>query len=213
MTQIDQLVQLDDMGVDYAGLIFYPASPRYCLKNGLKRGDLLKENLKLQKVGVFVDATYDEIMRQVEDFELDMVQLHGHETPFQCARIADYIDVIKAFRLQGQDNVLWMTRDYYEQADMFLFDTAVTGADGREGGQFGGTGKKFDWNKLRDLDIRKPFFLSGGIGPADAGLVKDFMEAPVSKDLVVIDLNSRFESAPGIKDMSLVKQFVQSFKS
>jgi phosphoribosylanthranilate isomerase len=213
MTDLDQLAALGDMGVSFAGLIFYPGSPRYVIKHGLKGADVKKEKLKVYKVGVFVDASYDEVMRQVEDFDLDMVQFHGHETPFQCARVADFIDVIKAFRLQEHDNVPWMIKDYYNDADMFLFDTAVTSTDGKDAGQFGGTGKKFDWNKLRNLDIGKPFFLSGGIGPGDGAAIKDFMGTPVSKDLFVVDLNSRFETSPGKKDLQLVRTFIQSFNS
>ena len=78
---------------------------------------------------------------------------------------------------------------------------------------YGGTGRKFNWNRLRGLDISKPFFLSGGIEPTDAGMVKEFMKDPVAKDLLVIDINSRFELAPGVKDLSKVKQFICELKS
>jgi phosphoribosylanthranilate isomerase len=78
---------------------------------------------------------------------------------------------------------------------------------------YGGTGRKFNWNRLKGLNIDKPFFLSGGIEPHDADLVKEFTKDPVAKDLFVVDINSRFETAPGIKDMQKVQQFVTELKS
>jgi phosphoribosylanthranilate isomerase len=166
-------------------------------------------------VGVFVDASYDEVMRQVDEFGLDMVQLHGRETPFECSKIADYIHVIKAFRFMENDHVEWMIKDYYSDADMFLFDTGIPVSKDERGNTmlYGGTGRKFNWNRLKGLSIRKPFFLSGGIEPGDAQLVKDFMQEPVAKDLFVVDINSRFELAPGIKDMEKIKQFKNELNS
>ena len=92
---------------------------------------------------------------------------------------------------------------------MFLFDTGVPVTDGnpQESLAYGGTGRKFNWNRLKGLNIAKPYFLSGGIDPTDAGLVKEFMKDPVAKNLFVVDINSRFEITPGVKDMELVKQF------
>jgi phosphoribosylanthranilate isomerase len=210
MTDITQLHQLGEMGVDFAGFIFYPKSPRYVFRHGLTGSEVKKAKLKVYKVGVFVDASYEEIMKQVNEFGLDMVQLHGRETPFECSKIADYIHVIKAFRFMENDHVEWMIKDYYADADMFLFDTGVPAPKEERDNPalYGGTGRKFNWNRLKGLKIGKPFFLSGGIEPGDAGLVKNFMKDPVSKDLFVVDVNSRFESSPGIKDMKLVSQFM-----
>jgi len=210
MTEMEQLHQLGDMGVDFAGFIFYPQSPRYVLKHGLQGADVKREKIKPYKVGVFVNAGYDEIMKQVEAFGLDMVQLHGHETPYECSKISDYIHVIKAFRFIENDHVAWMIKDFYAEADMFLFDTGVpVSKEEREDKTlYGGTGRKFNWNRLKGLQIGKPFFLSGGIEPGDAAVVKSFMKDPVAKDLFVVDINSRFELAPGIKDMKKVQQFI-----
>jgi phosphoribosylanthranilate isomerase len=95
---------------------------------------------------------------------------------------------------------------------MYLFDTGI--AAPKEGqALYGGTGRKFDWGGLKGLDIAKPYFLSGGIEPTDAALVKAFMKEPAAKDLFVIDINSRFELAPGIKDMNKVQQFINDLKS
>lgn len=215
MTNIDQMHQLGDMGVDFAGLIFYPKSPRYVFKFGLTGANVKKAKLKPYKVGVFVDASYDEIMKQVKDFGLDMVQLHGNETPYECAKVADFVHVIKAFRFVENDHVEWMIKNYYDCADNFLFDTGIpVSKEERENKTlYGGTGRKFNWNRLTGLDIGKKFFLSGGIEPGDGTLVKEFLQQPVAKDLFVVDVNSRFESAPGIKDLNLVKKFIEELKS
>jgi phosphoribosylanthranilate isomerase len=203
------------MGVQYAGFIFYAPSPRYVFKNGLTGGDVKKAKLKVYKVGVFVDASFEEIKKQIDAFGLDMVQLHGHETPYECQKIAAYIDVIKAFRFAENDHVGWMIKDFYADTDMFLFDTGVPVSKEERNNKalYGGTGRKFDWNRLKGLNVGKPFFLSGGIEPGDAGLVKDFMKDPVAKDMMVVDINSRFEMAPGIKDMEKVQHFITELHS
>jgi phosphoribosylanthranilate isomerase len=213
MTNIEQMHQLGEMGVEFAGMIFYPKSPRYVFKSGLTGADVRKAKLKPYKVGVFVNASKEEIIRQVDDFGLDMVQLHGYETPYECSQIADYVHVVKAFRFSNNDHVPWMIKDFYDSADMFLFDTGVAALKNGEEVQYGGTGRKFDWDCLKGLNIGKAFFLSGGIEPTDAQMVKDFMKDPVAKDLFVVDINSRFESSPGIKDMNKVKQFIEELKS
>jgi phosphoribosylanthranilate isomerase len=214
VTDMDQLVQLEEMGVSYAGFIFYPPSLRYVGKRGLQGAELKKAKLKVIKVGVFVDASYDEVMRQIDAFGLDMVQLHGRETPYECARIASYIDVIKAFRFAENDHVQWMIKDYYEDTDMFLFDTGVPASKEQRADKtlFGGTGRRFDWRRLKGLAVGKRFFLSGGIEPGDAAQVKAFMQEPVARDLCAVDINSRFEILPGIKDLNKIKAFIQELQ-
>jgi len=206
MTNIDQMHQLGEMGVQFAGMIFYPPSPRYIFKHGLTGADIKKAKLKVYKIGVFVNATYEEIMKQVEAFGLDMVQLHGDETPFLCDKVADQIQLIKAFRFADNDHVEWTIKDFYPSADMFLFDTGVT--EKKDAMQYGGTGRKFNWNRLKGLHVAKPFFLSGGIEPTDAGNIRSFVKDPVAKDLFAIDINSRFETSPGVKNMEAVKSFI-----
>ena len=212
MTSIDQMHQLGELGVEFAGMIFYPKSPRYVFKHGLKGADVKKAKLKPYKVGVFVNASKEEIIKQINDFGLDMVQLHGHETPYECSQIADYVHVIKAFRFGDNDHVSWMIKDFYESADMFLFDTGVSAQKNGEEALYGGTGRKFNWGRLKGLDVGKAFFLSGGIEPTDATMIKDFMNEPVAKDLFVVDVNSRFESSPGVKDLSKLEQFIKELK-
>lgn len=204
MTSTEQVLQLDDMGVEFAGFIFYPKSPRYVHKF-MPQAEIKKIKGKhINKVGVFVNATVEEVLQAVDECGLYLVQLHGDETPKYCEKIANYVGVVKAFRLREEDNVLWKVKDYMDIADMFLFDT--------EGAGYGGTGKQFDWNILRGLNIGKPFFLSGGIGPDDVDKLKEFSGEPVSKDLFSADVNSKFEIAPGIKDMDMLRSFIQSVK-
>lgn len=204
MTSAEQVLQLDEMGVEFAGFIFYPKSPRYVYKY-MPRTDIKKIKGKgINKVGVFVNAPVEEVLEAVDDCGLYLVQLHGDETPKYCEKIANYVTVVKAFRLREDDNVLWKVKDYRDIADMFLFDT--------EGAGYGGTGKKFDWNVLKGLSVQKPFFLSGGIGPDDTDRLKEFAAEPVAKDLFSIDINSRFETSPGVKDMEKLKTFIEAVK-
>jgi len=204
MTSTEQVLQLDEMGVEFAGFIFYPKSPRYVYKFMPKPEVKKIKGKGINKVGVFVNATVEEVLQTVDDCGLHLVQLHGDETPKYCEKIANYVGVVKAFRLREEDNVLWKVKDYMDIADMFLFDT--------EGAGYGGTGKQFDWNILRGLAIRKPFFLSGGIGPDDAEKLAQFAKEPVAKDLFSIDVNSKFEITPGIKDMEALTKFIPLVK-
>jgi|SRR6185312_2257922 len=200
--QLDQLKELENIGIDYAGLIFYPQSPRYVLKKitGKEVRDL---NLSIPKVGVFVNASEEEIILQVEDFGLDMVQLHGDETASFCSRISNRIKVIKAFRiLDVEANIDWLVKEYEEVCDYYLFDKANAGL-------YGGTGEKFNWNLLENSMIGKPFFLSGGISSEDAEALKTFHHP----FFYGVDVNSRFEIEPGIKDMTLIKEFVRQLKN
>ena len=203
MTQLAQVKQLDEMCVDFAGFIFYPKSPRYVV-NHLAGEELKKAKVRLGKVGVFVHATYDEVMKQVDDYGLDMVQLHGDETPRFCEQLANYVTVIKCFRMQENDPIDWIMRPYEESCDMFLFDTLGVG--------YGGTGKKFNWDILKTTIVNKLFFLSGGIEPDDAEKLKLFAKETVAKKLFSIDINSKFEIAPGIKDMEKIKKMIEDLK-
>jgi phosphoribosylanthranilate isomerase len=202
MTSTDQVLKLDEMGVEFAGFIFYPKSPRYAYRF-MPRPEIKKiRGAGINKVGVFVNSDVDELLQTVDDCGLYLVQLHGDETPRYCEKVADYVTVIKSFRLREGDNVLWKIKDYMDIADMFLFDT--------DGAGYGGTGKKFNWDVLKGLNIRKPFFLSGGIGPEDIDALSEFTKDPVAKDLFSIDVNSRFETSPGVKDMEKVHSFIKA---
>lgn len=203
MTDLQQMHQLGTMGVEFAGMIFYHKSPRFVLKH--LNGEMVKRaKLKVYKVGVFVNASYDEILNHVENFGLDMVQLHGDETPRFCEKVSDYIQTIKAFRIGEDENIPWKVKDYYESCDMYLFDTLGAG--------YGGTGKKFNWEMLKEAAINKPYFLSGGIEPGDAAAIKLFAKDEAAWNLFALDVNSKFEVSPGVKDMGLVRSFVEEVR-
>ncbi len=204
MTLPEQVNALDEMGVDFAGFIFYPKSPRYMAqKISPEKMRLIKG--RIAKVGVFVNMPYDELMRTVESYRLDMVQLHGDETPFFCEKIANYVTVIKAFRLSDNDPIDWITRPFHDSTDMFMFDTMGAG--------YGGTGKKFDWNVLKTANIDKLFFLSGGIEQGDEAKLREFAGEELGKKLFAVDINSRFEVSAGVKNMEKIKQFVNAVKA
>jgi len=204
MTLPDQVNALDEMGVDLAGFIFYPKSPRF-IRNKIPAEKMKKIKGRIAKVGVFVNMPYEDLMRTVEDYRLDMVQLHGDETPRYCEQVANYITVVKAFRLSDNDPLDWMIRPFHEGSDMYMFDTLGSG--------YGGTGKKFDWNVLKDKQIDKLFFLSGGIEPGDEERLKNFATEPVAKKLFAIDINSKFEISAGVKDIERIRKFVTTLRS
>ncbi|KIC91506.1 phosphoribosylanthranilate isomerase [Flavihumibacter sp. ZG627] len=203
MTQLQQVNQLEQIGAAFAGFIFYPKSPRYVLRY-MTTTDLRKEN-RINKVGVFVNAGMDEVLQMVDECRLHMVQLHGDETPKYCEKIADYVSVVKAFRLSDNDSIEWMIRPYQEVCDMFLFDTIGAG--------YGGTGKKFDWSILKDVDVGKPYFLSGGIEPGDEAAIREFEKQPSAKSLFALDINSKFETSAGVKDMAKVEHFIKTLNA
>jgi len=192
------------MGVDLAGFIFYPKSPRYMV-NQIPGDYLRKFRGRIAKVGVFVNMPYDELMRTVEDYRLDMVQLHGDEIPRYCEQVANYITVIKAFRLSENDPIDWMAQSYDDACDMYMFDTLGAG--------YGGTGKKFDWSVLKNSMIDKLFFLSGGIEPGDEEKLKEFAKENIARKMFAVDINSRFETSPGVKDVDKVRTFVENLKN
>ena len=201
ITQLKQLQQLDGLDIDFAGLIFYKDSPRY-VGDKISAEDLKNSDFDLKKVGVFVNADYDEIMQVVEDYGLDVVQLHGDESPELCEELSEEVEVIKAFKVKdSKTSIDEIVADYDEVCDYYLFDTASSDLEG-------GTGKQFDWKLLTKAKIEKPFFLSGGIGVDDIAKVKAFKHP----DYYAVDINSKVEKEPGVKDMALVLQFRQGLK-
>lgn len=203
MTQVEQVYELEDAGIEFAGFIFYHKSPRYAVGK-IKPEELSKSKLKINKVGVFVNAGYDEVMRYVDEYGLYMVQLHGDESPRLCERLSEQVPVIKVFRIKEGDNIDWKAREYGNVSDLYLFDT--------DWANFGGSGKKFDWSILENAEINKPFLLSGGIGLQDTEQIREFISGKHGKDIFAVDVNSKFEISPGIKDMNLVRQFVEALK-
>lgn len=212
ITQLKQLQQLDGLNIDFAGLIFYKESPRYVVGK-ISKEELQSTDFDIKKVGVFVNAGYDEIMQTVEDYGLDVVQLHGEETPELCEQLSDDVEVIKAFSINADTGSIdELVADYDEVCDYYLFDSSPLPASPEGGGAKaplpGGTGTSFDWKLVKKSKIEKPFFLSGGIGVDDAAKIKAFKHP----DFIGIDINSKFEKEPGIKDMALVLQLKQAMK-
>ena len=197
MRQADNIRALLDLKPAYVGFIFYDKSPRYV-------GDDLDVTLlasfpkTVKKVGVFVNANFDFILTNVRRYGLDFAQLHGNETPEFCRSLgAKGVHIIKAFAV-GPDFNFGQLNNYKPHCDYFLFDT--------QGAYYGGNGESFDWQILDRYDNQKPYFLSGGIGPSHAESLAALAQA--SPALHAIDLNSGFETAPGLKDTALLGQFL-----
>ena len=182
------------------GFIFWPKSSRYVSK----RPDYLPQ--KCKRVGVFVDATIEDILQHIADYQLDLVQLHGHESPDFIRQLralcGDSIAIIKAFNIATKED-LEATTPYEGLVDYFLFDT--------KGPSVGGNGEKFDWSVLSDYNGDTPFLLSGGIGPDDAETLNSQLSA-LNSHCVGIDLNSKFESAPALKDVASLSRFLNEIK-
>lgn len=201
ITEMKQLQQLDGLDIDFAGLIFYKDSPRY-VGDKLNPKDVKKADFDLKKTGVFVNPEMIDVLDAIDEYGLEVVQLHGDESPEICEDLSSEVEVIKAFRIKGDEDIDKLVAPYDAACDYYLFDT------GGLKESFGGTGKQFDWTILSKAKIEKPFFLSGGIGVEDAARVKAFKHP----DLFGVDINSKFETAPGVKDMKLILQFRQGMK-
>ena len=201
ITQLKQLQQLDGLDIDFAGLIFYKDSPRY-MGDKISGKDLKNADFDLKKVGVFVNPEMIDVLDAIDDYGLEVVQLHGDESPEMCEDLSSEVEVIKAFRIKGDEDIDKLVAPYDAVCDYYLFDT------GGLKESFGGTGQQFDWSILAKAKIEKPFFLSGGIGVEDAARVKAFKHP----DMFGVDINSKFEVSPGVKDMKLLLQFKQGLK-
>ena len=185
---------LDALKPDMTGFIFYPPSPR-CVET-------LPEYMPSSslRVGVFVDSDTEHILYKVREFGLDIVQLHGSEPPEQCRLLQGKgIGVIKAFRLKT-DNADTMTAPYEGLCRYYLFDTPCTA--------YGGSGKTFDWELVRSYHSKTPFLLSGGIRPESLEAVSSFRHPSMAG----IDLNSGFETAPGVKDTEAISEFMKQLR-
>ncbi|MFT4205298.1 MAG: phosphoribosylanthranilate isomerase [Chitinophagaceae bacterium] len=198
LTQKAQVEVLEKMGVHYAGFIFYPQSPRYVL-NATAKDEIKSIGGNIQKVGVFVNEPLESLIDMIDACGLDIVQLHGDESPEYCRQVAQKTTIIKAFQVKSQSGIQEKVAQYKDVVDLFLLDTPSTA--------YGGTGEKFDWNDIAQLEIGKPFFLSGGISHKDVAILEKFNRFPIAKDLHAIDVNSCFETVPGIKDLRMLEDF------
>lgn len=192
MREEQNISDLEKLDIDWMGMIFWSGSKRYVSRPPSR----LPQRVK--KVGVFVDASLDDIRQHVSDYQLDIIQLHGHETPAFLETLKP-LTLIKAFNIADASD-LEKTKAYEGIADYFLFDT--------KGKIVGGNGEKFDWTVLTAYEGATPFLLSGGIGPDDVQKVKQFHH----QKCIGIDLNSRFESAPGLKDIVQLQTFIKQIR-
>lgn len=209
ITQLKQVQQLEGLNIDFAGFIFDKNSPRYVVGK-LDGKEVKNADYDLKKVGVFVNPSYNDILDAIEEYGLDVVQLHGEETPEFCSDLNEDVEVIKVFHIDTSiKSIDELVAPYDEACDYYLFDTAPANSPkGGEQNPKGGTGKQFDWNIIAKSKIEKPFFLSGGIGVNDIAKIKAFKHP----DFYGVDINSKVESEPGVKDMSLVLKFKVGMK-
>ncbi len=197
MREAENIREVEALGIDLMGFIFWPKSGRYVSE----RPAYLPTNCK--RVGVFVDEDIETVKRIADDYALDYIQLHGHELADYCAQLRGF-KLIKAFNIATTEDFK-QTEPYTGIVDYFLFDT--------KGKSVGGNGEKFDWSVLSAYDGNTPFLLSGGIGPDDAEVLTSHFSPLTSKKCVGIDLNSRFEIAPGLKDINKLKDFLNALNN
>ena len=209
----ENIRQVVELGADWIGMVFWAKSPRNVTmiptyagiipdRSSIHNSQLTIHNFR--RVGVFVDEMAQNIVTRVVNFQLDMVQFHGHETPTLIRNLRRTLDpdirpgiqFIKAISVGGRDDVATY-KTYEDCVDYFLFDTKCPTA--------GGSGQQFDWSVLEAYDGDKPFLLSGGIGSDDAERIKEFHHPKC----IGIDLNSRFETKPGMKDIQKLKTFLE----
>ena len=195
----DNAKELSGTGIDFAGFIFFAGSIRFVGRHPDKS---LFSNVGsgIRKTGVFVDEEPSRILEIAKYASLDTIQLHGSEPAIHCEMLKKAgFQIIKSFGV-GEDFDPGVTNLYADACDYFLFD--------KKHETYGGSGKKFDWNLLKDHQFRRPFFLSGGIGHEDTG----FENIIANEQFFALDINSRFETSPGVKDISRVRSFINKVK-
>ena len=195
MRNIENVKELVRINPDYIGFIFYPDSKRFVGDNpDISLFNSIPENIK--KVGVFVNYTKDSIIENTDKYKLDLVQLHGNESSEFCKELKSQIDakIIKAFSVDEKFDFQTLN-EYKSVCDYFLFDTKTE--------SYGGSGKQFDWNILTKYDNEIPFILSGGIDLEHSKKIRELKNLNIH----AIDINSRFEIEPGIKNIDKIKQF------
>ncbi|WP_035093616.1 phosphoribosylanthranilate isomerase [Aquimarina macrocephali] len=186
---------------DYLGFIFYENSPRNF------EGEISKLPSTIKKVGVFVDASIDFIVEKVKQYDFKAIQLHGNEPETYCQDLkssltehTESVEVWKVFSIKDEFDFDRL-QPYEGIVDYFLFDT--------KGKEKGGNGYTFDWSVLKGYPSSTPFILSGGIGLDETEDLLSFRESPESKYLHAIDVNSKFESKPGLKKTEDLEKFIK----
>ena len=216
MRDAQNIREVSQLGVDMIGMIFYPKSPRNVEMQSSHAGiipDYVKEDINIKsakspaRVGVFVDDMVQNIVTRVVNYHLDYVQLHGNEPREMCENLRLTLDpdirpgikIIKTISVSDASDIQ-KYKEYVGAVDLFLFDTKCK--------TVGGSGRQFDWQVLEQYDGEVPFLLSGGIGPEDASRLHAFHHPKC----IGIDLNSRFEIEPGVKDVEKLKGFLNAMQ-
>lgn len=194
----DNIADVAKVMPDYMGFIFYPRSPRYCGFLELERKVVLPEGI--EPVAVTVNMEDEELMAIASRCGITTFQLHGNESPEDCRRLHDKgFRVWKAFQIDT-DESLSLIGDYEGTVDIALLDTSAKG--------YGGSGRKFNWKILDGYRANLDFILSGGIGENDADAVIALRHPRLSG----VDLNSRFETVPGVKDVARLSRFIDTVR-
>lgn len=184
--------EISNLDVEMIGINLYEPSSRYI-------GDFRLEQIENQiRVGVFVKASIPELQEAVDNHHLDLLQLHGDESVDYCQEAQNLKPIIKVFRIDPDFD--WTIISDFDFADYILLDTKTE--------KFGGSGKKFDWSILDQYNLDKPFLLSGGIGPEDVEQIKEIKHPQFAG----VDINSKFEISPAMKDASLVSAFTKEIR-
>lgn len=189
---LENIKEVAEYSPDYLGFIFYENSKRY-VGQELDKIGLNNIDSKIKKVGVFVNAKQEYILQVLNDYNLDFVQLHGDESPSFCKHISQYVKIIKAFGVNEEFD-FFRLNEFKSSVEYFLFDTKTD--------DHGGSGKKFDWNSLEKYDNEISFFLSGGIDINDIDSILQLNKLNIH----AIDVNSKFEREPGLKDIIKIKK-------
>lgn len=200
MRQSANVQEVARLKPDLMGFIFYPKSKRFVGEDF--DPSIVKSVMpEVQTVGVFVNEEVEKVLSLVRKYSLDFVQLHGNESPASCQAIREKgIKVLKAFCIHNEFD--WTALEpYTDSCDYFLFDTSTI--------DYGGSGVKFNWKILENYKLAKPFVLSGGIGPEDADIIKSIQHP----QLAGIDINSRFEVEPGLKNVGLLQTFISKIRA
>ena len=194
MKETENITEISTLQPDYLGFIFWEKSKRNMTLDAIPE---LPETIK--KVGVFVDASIQEIAAKINQYQLDVIQLHGNESVIFCRNVKKLgVEVIKVFSMNSNFNFS-LVKEYVLAVDYFLFDT--------KGKLPGGNGVTFDWKILENYHCDTPYFLSGGIGTTEIDGLKEFLKSPAAKKCYAIDVNSRFEKKPGIKNKIKLQKF------
>lgn len=194
MTDGENIRQTEQLGVDFIGFIFYPRSPRFLFEMPTYLP------VRSRRIGVFVNESKDNILMYADRFGLDYIQLHGNESPEFCHNLqAAGMKLIKAFSIATPRDLSSVSA-YEGLCQYYLFDTKTP--------QYGGSGNQFDWTLLNRYTGNTPFLLSGGINQYSATAIRNFHHPR----LAGVDINSRFESSPGLKDIGRIQTFIRELR-